>query len=153
MLKFYKKIQQDYIAAKLNKKEALWDEVEDGIVLALDRSSLYHIPVAALHIKLDEDDMSPNLHRFMDGGKFGTDHQPAEFLAITRNGLHVYRTKAGYLGLDPKLIKPFLAVKGVKTRGSEKGHHVRFYTADGIFLGIAMCNKSEEVKQCIEALR
>lgn len=153
MLKLYKKIQQDYIAAKLNEKEALWDEVRGGIVLTLDRSSLYRIPAAALHIKLDKDDMSPNLHRFMDGGKFGTDHQPAEFVMITRNGLHIYRTEAGALGLDPKLIKPFDAVKGVQARGSEKGYHVRFYTADGIFLGLAMCNKSEEVKQCIEALR
>ena len=141
MLTFIKKVQQDYIAAKLKDQKTYWFDGESNpdtndqyVMIALDQYSLYIIPSALLYIKLADGDRAPGLSHVAkcDG------YQPAKFNGTTPEGLQLFEVDGTNILADPKRTKPFLAVKGVRVMGKGALNAIQFYTENGKFLGCVM---------------
>lgn len=135
MIKLIKKAQQEYIATKLQSKKAYWCEFRDGVLLTTTGHTLLYIPNELIHVKLDASENVTNLKGF--GGE-NEGNTPAEYKGLTAEGLAIFSAGAKEALVQEKLVKPFLAVKGVQVKVKDEKSPVRFYTADDMLLGLVM---------------
>lgn len=135
MFRLIKKVQQDYIAAKLQDKRTHWCEFREGVLLTTTGHTLLYIPDTLLYVKLDASENATYLKSFGDE-KDGD--LPAEYKGLTAEGLAIFAAGGKEALTQEKLVKPFLAVKGVQIKVKDEKSPVRFYTADDMFLGLVM---------------
>lgn len=134
MIKFIKKAQQDYIAAKLNDQRMMWSEVDGGVCITdTEGTALYHIPDQYLYIKLQEKDRSRGLK-----GVYEKDdgYKPATYKGCTVDGLHIFTVDGVTVIARQKVAKQFLVVKGARFRIKGEKDPIRCYTETGYFLGL-----------------
>ena len=132
MDKIIKKVQQDYIAAKLKDDRAAWCKTENGIMLTFDGASLYVIPNQQLHIALQPSGEVPKIKTIIekDDG-----YRPGEYKGNTCDGFAVFRADDMTVIADPKRVKPFLNVKGVQIKIQSPITAIKFYSANDEFIG------------------
>lgn len=139
MDKIIKKVQQDYIAAKLRgdigPRSPHWSRDGDDYLLTTDGIALYRIPSEKLHVKLLETDQSSVLERV---AKNETGYLPAEYRGVRDGGLAVFKAGGLVVVADAKKAKIFTDIKGGTCKIQSEKTAIKFYDAEGQFVGLLL---------------
>ena len=140
MIKLIKKVQQNYIDAKLREDKVSWCKVEGGVLLTLNGYALYHIPAELLHVKLDEAEHSTALKKIVEADD---SYLPAEYRGTTKDGWDVFKAGDLIVIADHKKAKIFTDVKDATFKIKAKNMLIRCYSAGGQPLGGIMPLRQE----------
>ena len=140
MDKIIKKVQQDYIAAKLRDDELelrniRWDMHEGDYLITLDAVSCYRIPCEKLHIKLPEAAHSSVLGNLV---KNDEGYRPAKYVGVLDGGLALFKADDLSVIASAKKAKIFTDIKGGTCRIRSEKTAIKFYDADEKFVGVLL---------------